>query len=701
MENVDDAAEQRRNRASRIAEDRTMPVTTTSTAQRDQSATDVRGRRRVVIERIAPAVDAGRFPAKRSLGEDVEVTADIFCDGHDRIAAELSYRHSDSSAWRTTDMKPLVNDRWTGTFSVDTLGQYEFTIRAWVDHFGTWQRDLERKYDADQDITVDLKAGADLIEAAADNCAGPLARELKSRARELTDTSQPVDDRVLLALDEHLARLVRTHAPTLEPAESGDPLRIHVDRERARFSSWYELFPRSTAPDPGRHGTFADVEARLPYVAQMGFDVLYMPPIHPIGRAFRKGPNNTLTPRKSDPGSPWAIGAEEGGHKSIHPQLGTLDDFRRLVAAARDHDIEIALDIALQCAPDHPYVKEHPEWFRKRPDGSIQYAENPPKKYQDIYPFDFETEAWESMWRELKSIFDFWIEQGVTIFRVDNPHTKAFSFWQWCIGEITRDRPDIIFLSEAFTRPKVMYRLAKLGFTQSYTYFAWRNQPWEIEQYFTELTQTDVVDFFRPNAWPNTPDILTEYLQQGGRPASMIRLILAATLCANYGIYGPVFELCEVEPRQPGSEEYLDSEKYQQRTWNLDDPRSLRHLIGRVNRIRRQNSALQHDRSLRFHHVDNPSMVCYSKQSPDGRNTIVTVVNTNPYQLEAGTVSLDLSALGLETDRRYQVHDLLTDARYIWHGPHNYVELDPGVLPAHVFAVRQHHRTEQNFEYFL
>lgn len=683
-----------------FGEVRNMPVTTTRKVKAERDSA-VPGRQRVVIERMSPSIDDGRFPAKCSIGETVNVEADIFCDGHDRLAAELRYRYADTGPWRTVEMKPLVNDRWSGSFAVEKLGSYEFAITAWVDHFDTWRHDLEKKHAAGQDIAVELQAGAQMIESAASRCDGALARELQARAAELTDAEQPTGERVLLALDDHLARLVRQHAERLEPADSGTPLRLVVDRERARFSAWYELFPRSASPDPERHGTFRDVEARLPYIARMGFDVLYLPPIHPIGRSYRKGPNNRLKAGPKDPGSPWAIGAKEGGHKSIHPDLGTIEQFHQLVAAARDHEMDVALDIALQCSPDHPYVTEHPEWFRKRPDGTIQYAENPPKKYQDIYPFDFETDAWESLWHELKSIFDFWIEHGVSIFRVDNPHTKSFAFWEWAIGEIRRDRPDIIFLSEAFTRPKVMYRLAKLGFTQSYTYFAWRNQPWEIEQYFSELTQTGIADFFRPNAWPNTPDILTEYLQHGGRPASMIRLILAATLCANYGIYGPAFELCDVAPREPGSEEYLNSEKYQRRTWNLDDPRSLRQLIARVNRIRRHNTALQFDRPLRFHHVDNPSLVCYSKQSPDGRNTIVTVVNTNPYQAEAGTVSLDLDALGVDEARQYQMHDLLTDARFFWHGPHNYVRLDPGVMPAHVFCVRQYHRTERDFDYFL
>jgi starch synthase (maltosyl-transferring) len=474
-----------------------------------------------------------------------------------------------------------------------------------------------------------------------------------------------------------------------------------VDRERARFSTWYEMFPRSAAPDTGRHGTFRDCEAWLPRIAQMGFDVLYFPPIHPIGRGRRKGRNNTLAAGPDDVGSPWAIGSTEGGHKAIHPALGTLADFRRLVDAARSHGLEIALDIAYQCAPDHPYVTEHPAWFRHRPDGSVQFAENPPKKYQDIYPFDFESDDWRGLWQELKSVLDFWIDQGVTIFRVDNPHTKAFAFWEWAIAEVKRAHPDVIFLSEAFTRPRVMHRLAKLGFTQSYTYFAWRNTKQELTDYFTELAHGAGREYFRPNAWPNTPDILTEYLQFGGRPAFMVRLVLAATLAASYGIYGPAYEAVEAKPREPGSEEYLDSEKYELRAWALDRPDSIAGFIARVNRVRRENAALQSDAGLRFHGVDNESMICFSKGTDSADNVVLTVVNLDPYNAQSGWVELDLAALGLDPATPYQMHELLSDARYLWTGARNYVRLDPARAPAHVFRLRRRVRTERDFDYFL
>ena len=476
---------------------------------------------------------------------------------------------------------------------------------------------------------------------------------------------------------------------------------MNVERAKARFSAWYELFPRSFASTPGAHGTLRDCMDRLPYVAGMGFDVLYLPPIHPIGNSFRKGKNNTLAAGADDVGSPWAIGAKEGGHKAIHPQLGSLADFKRLVAEAKKFDIEIALDIAFQCTPDHPYVTEHPEWFRKRPDGSIQYAENPPKKYQDIYPLDFECENWQELWNELKSVILFWCEQGVRIFRADNPHTKAFPFWEWVIGGVKKDYPDALFLAEAFTRPKVMYRLAKLGFSQSYTYFAWRNTKSELIQYFTELAQTEVSDFFRANLWPNTPDILTEYLQFGGRPAFMTRLVLAAMLGASYGIYGPAFELCENVPREPGSEEYLNSEKYEIKHWDLEKPDSLRELIARVNRIRRENPALHSDRSLRFYPIDNPEILCFGKRTEDLSNVIVVAVNLDPHHTQSGWVELPSEELGLDPQQTFQMHELLTDARYLWQGKRNYIQLDPNSVPAQIFHVRPRIRREQDFDYFM
>lgn len=646
------------------------------------------GRRRAVIEGVSPEVDGGRFPAKRVAGDPVAVEADIFGDGHDLVSAVLMHRRKGDSEWTEAAMTPLANDRWQASFSAAEPGRYEYTISAWVDHFKTWQYDLGKRIQAGTDTDIDYEIGAALVRDAAARATGPDALWLESAARDMRQPSE--------ALSAMMARYAdRSLATTYEKV-----LEIVADPLRARFGAWYELFPRSASNDL-RHGTFRDCEARLPYVADLGFDVLYFPPIHPIGRKFRKGPNNTMAPNPEDPGSPWGIGGEEGGHKSIHPELGTIEDFDHLVARARTYDIAIALDVAFQASPDHPYVKEHSEWFRKRPDGTIQYAENPPKKYQDIYPFDFETPAWREMWLELKSVFDFWISHGVKIFRVDNPHTKALTFWEWCLNSLKDEHPDTIFLSEAFTRPRLKYRLAKIGFTQSYTYFPWRHGKWELEQYFTEITRPPVSDFFRGNHWPNTPDILTEFLQTGGRSGFMLRYLLASTLAASYGIYGPAFELMENRPMRPGSEEYLNSEKYQIRSWDLEREDSLRDLVSLVNRIRRENAALQNDTTLRFHPISNEAMMAYSKQSFDGSNLIVTVVNLDHRRKNAGMLDLPLETLGLDTSTPYQVHELLTGARYLWSGPRNYVELDPESVPAHIFRVRRRLRTERDFEYFL
>jgi starch synthase (maltosyl-transferring) len=658
---------------------------------------DEAGRQRVIIEGVEPEIDCGRFPIKRVVGEAVAVEADAFTDGHDAIVCRLLWRPESEKAWQEAAMEPLGNDRWRASFPVTAEGRWLYTVTAWVDLFKTWRRDLQKRVDAGQDVAVDLRVGAGLVrEASARAGKKGDGKVLAGLASDL-EKGPDVRGRIQLALDEELAQLMGRHADRRAASTYHRELGIVVDRERARFSSWYEMFPRSCGPE-GRHGTFKDCEARLPYVAGMGFDVLYLPPIHPIGTTFRKGKNNAVAAEPGDVGSPWAIGSEEGGHKAIHPDLGTAADFRRLVAKARQHGMEVALDIAYQCSPDHPYVREHPEWFRKRPDGTIQYAENPPKKYQDIYPFDFETEAGRELWEELKSVVDHWIGEGVRIFRVDNPHTKPFPFWEWMIGEVKRKHPDVLFLSEAFTRPKIMYRLAKLGFTQSYNYFPWRNTRWELEEYFQELTRTEVQEFFRPNLWPNTPDILTEPLQIGGRPAFAQRLLLAATLGASYGIYGPAFELLEHVPRERGSEEYRDSEKYQLRSWDLKRPDSLSELIGLVNRIRRENPALQTNATLRFHPADNDQVVCYSKTA--GENVIVTAVNLDPHHVQASWVHLDLDALGLERDQAFQVHDLLTGARYLWHGSRNFVQLDPHQVPAHVFRVRRRVRSERDFDYF-
>jgi starch synthase (maltosyl-transferring) len=654
--------------------------------------------KRVAIEAVTPEIDGGRFAVKRTVGERVVVEADAFADGHDLVACELLYRDESRADWTAAPMAPLGNDRFRGEFQVTEPGRYLYTLRAWIDRFGSWAQDLRKRVEASQEVSVDLEIGARLIEKAAGRASGTDRQALATSAAAMRAGGEPARAR---ALSAELRALMERYPPREGATEYGRELAVVVDRERARFSAWYEMFPRSCSPDPKRPGTLADCEALLPYVAEMGFDVLYLPPVHPIGKTHRKGKNNRNEALPSEPGSPWAIGGVEGGHKAIHPELGTLEDFRRLVASARERNLEVALDLAYQCTPDHPYVREHPEWFRKRPDGAIQYAENPPKKYQDIYPFDFETPEADALWKELKSVVLFWIEQGVRIFRVDNPHTKPFDFWEWLIEGVKREHPDVLFLSEAFTRPKVMYRLAKLGFTQSYTYFAWRNTAWEISEYFRELTQTPVREFFRPSLWPSTPDILTEYLQFGGRAAFVVRFVLAATLGASYGIYGPAFELAVNRPREPGSEEYLDSEKYEVRHWDRERPESLGALIAAVNRIRRENPALQSDWSLQFHRTDNEHLLCYSKRSEVPANVLLVAVNLDPHHAQAGWVDLDLSALGLEAGESFQVHDLLAGVRYVWQGARNYLELDPRGLPVHVLCVRRRVRTERDFDYFV
>lgn len=642
----------------------------------------------MVVEGVEPQIDCGRFPVKRVLGDTVIVGADIHADGHDVIAAVVRYRHGrpgDEAPWIEVGMQPIENDRWQASFPVDALGRYEYTVEGWVDRFASWRLELSRKAEAGQDVATELHEGAALvahtIRRAPEGAAGPRIQEIL-RTLEGTGESGPS---VAAALSDDLVAFMATHADRSGTTRFDRVLEVIVERERARFGAWYEMFPRS-AVDPSRSATFEEAARMLPYVASMGFDVLYLPPVHPIGRSFRKGRNNSLTPSPGDPGSPWAIGSEDGGHTAIEPGLGTIEDFDRFVAAAAALGLEIALDIAFQASPDHPYVREHPDWFRHRPDGTIKYAENPPKKYQDIYPINFESENWQALWHELKGIFEFWIDHGVKIFRVDNPHTKPFRFWEWLLEELRRRHPDTIFLSEAFTRPKVMRYLAKVGFSQSYTYFTWRNTKQEIVEYFTELTRTDVREYLRPNLFANTPDILHAYLQLGGRPAFQVRLVLAATLGASYGIYSG-FELAENVPVCPGSEEYLDSEKYQVRVRDYQQAGSLAEMIGQINAVRHVHPALQHDWGLAFHQTDNAELLAYSKRSADGGDLILVVVNLDPSNMQHGFVQLPLADWGLTPHMTIEVADLLSDERYFWRGEWNYVRLDPQDRVAHILQV--------------
>ena len=626
---------------------------------------------RVVIESVRPQVDGGRYPVKRVIGEEVLVEADVFADGHDQVAAELLYKFESERDWKSVAMQFRHNDHWAAAFTVEKLGRYQYKVRGWVDPFVTWRRDLVKRKDAAQDLSVDFLIGSKLVKDAV-----------------LADPARGSEERYQAAMAAEVP------PPAPEAVVESDALEVVVDPVKARFSAWYEMFPRSARGD-GRHATFADVVERLPYVQDMGFDVLYFPPIHPIGATARKGKNNAVAARPGDVGSPWAIGAKEGGHKAVLAELGTLEDFRRLVCEAKNRNIDVALDIAFQCSPDHPYVKEHPEWFRARPDGTVQYAENPPKKYQDIYPFDFESAAWRSLWEELASVFEFWVEQGVTIFRVDNPHTKAFAFWEWCIRELKAKHPELIFLSEAFTRPRIMHKLAKVGFTQSYTYFTWRNERWELEEYLTELSQ-QTVDFLRPNFFVNTPDILGHYLQHAGPAAFAVRAVLAAMLSPTWGVYSG-YELCENEPAAPGSEEYLNSEKYQYRPRDWAGAQAagatLAPFLARLNRIRRAHPALQELRNLRFHHADQPDLLCFSKVADradaagGGRDIVLVVVNLDWREPREATVWLDMPALGLDHNAEFLVTDELSGESYWWRQA-SYVRLDPSMVPAHIFTVR-------------
>jgi len=639
--------------------------------------------RRVLIEDVQPQVDGGVYPAKRTVGERVDVSANIYADGHDHLRAEVVYRFGESGAWMSVEMKSEMNDKWSASFYVTEKGTYYFFVQAWVDHFDTWFDGIKKKIVANVDVSLELQEGAIFLRHAADSY-----KALQTWAKELGD-SKKVRKAINRVMTEEFAEAVHLYPLRKHVARQEGELKVRVEDQGALFSAWYELFPRSSSLKPNTHGTFKDTIKLLPRIAAMNFDVLYLPPIHPIGKANRKGKNNSVTAKVGEPGSPWAIGSDEGGHKSIHPELGTMQDYQQLQKEAKKYNIRMALDLAFQCAPDHPYVAEHPEWFRQRPDGSIQYAENPPKKYQDIYPFNFETESWEELWKELKSVIFFWIEHGVTIFRVDNPHTKPFIFWEWVIGEVNKEYPDIIFLSEAFTRPKVMAALAKLGFTQSYTYFTWRVTKQEIMEYMNELVFGPSRNYFRPNFWPNTPDILPWHLQRQNQNMFIIRFALASTLSSNYGMYGPVFEFCENEPVD-GKEEYHNSEKYEIRSYDWRKTNRMTDIITIVNKARKDNPALQTTWNLQFCSVENPNLIAYLKATDDRSNMILVVVNLDPHQRQSGYIQLPLHVLGIKGRINVKLQDLVTSEDYTWTQEWNYVELQPHKMPFHLFKMEVH-----------
>jgi starch synthase (maltosyl-transferring) len=643
---------------------------------------ELKGQARVIIENVQPQVDGGLYPAKFTVGEFVRVTADIFGDGHDHIRAQVLFRQERSESWSTLELKPQWNDSWTASFQVTEKGYYFFTIRAWVDHFETWYDGFRKKAHAAVDVHVELMEGAAFLKKVGKG--DPYFQKLGEELLNKDKYAEAIEK----VLSPQFAKIVHEHPLIEHESLFEKELKLIVESKKANFSAWYELFPRSSSMEGG-HGTFTDVIRLLPRISSMGFDVLYLPPIHPIGKINRKGKNNNVRAEAGEPGSPWAIGSDDGGHKSIHPQLGTLADFKRLVQEAKKLDIDIAMDIAFQCAPDHPYVKEHPQWFRQRPDGSIQYAENPPKKYQDIYPFNFESEDWKSLWEELRSVFEFWIEQGVKIFRVDNPHTKPIRFWQWLIAEINRKHEDIIFLSEAFTRPRIMASLAKVGFTQSYTYFTWRVTKEELVEYVNELVNTNSRFYFRPNFWPNTPDILPFHLQHQNENVFILRLAMAATLSSSYGIYGPAYEFYDNQPI-PGREEYLNSEKYEIKKYDWKKTNRMTDIITLINRARKSHPALQSTWNIQFCEIHQPNLMAYVKATEDLRDAFLIVVNLDPHNRHSGFVQLPKERLKLKDHVNVKLHDLITDEHYTWTQEWNYVELDPYKMPFHLFKLEIH-----------
>jgi starch synthase (maltosyl-transferring) len=641
----------------------------------------INGQQRVIIENLQPEVESGLFPAKRTIGEFVEVTADIYCDGHDHLRAHLLYKKQDQEKWSTVEMKAGFNDQWSASFKVTERGYYVFTVLAWIDHFDTWYDGFKKKAKANVEVLLELQEGVHYLTKL-----GKGKDELLNAA-ELRLKGE-YSEAIAFVLSEEFEALVHAYPLIEHPVMPEKEYQVFVEHKKANFSTWYELFPRSASLE-GRHGTFRDVIRLLPRISQMGFDVLYLPPIHPIGKINRKGKNNNVTSLPGEPGSPWAIGSDEGGHKAIHEELGTLEDYKALIAEAKKLQIDIALDVAFQCAPDHPYVKKHKDWFKIRPDGSIQYAENPPKKYQDIYPFNFESDDWKNLWDELLSVITFWIDNGVKIFRVDNPHTKPISFWEWAIAEVNKKHDDIIFLSEAFTRPKVMASLAKVGFTQSYTYFTWRVSKYEIEEYMNELVFGPSRNYFRPNFWPNTPDILPFHLQHQGENIFIIRLALAATLCSNYGIYGPVYEFYENQPI-PAREEYFNSEKYEIKIHDWKKTNRMTDIIAMLNQARKENEALQSTWNLRFCFIDEPNIIAFVKTTEDQSNMFLVIINLDPHGRHSGYVQLPKEHLKLEDRINLKLHDIVTDEHYTWTQEWNYVELDPYKMPFHLFKLEVH-----------
>jgi len=639
---------------------------------------------RIIIENIKPQIDGGIFPIRRVMGETVHVTADIFSDGHDLIKADLLVKHEFDKKWTEVSMHPVDNDQWTGAFTVAKQGWYTYCVEGWVDHALTWQKGTELKIKDSQKVKSEILEGVTYLQSI-EKLADPNDKKKVKEFIKLFKKSPDSENTKKVVTSKELKAILGKYPLRLHSSYSQE-LRVYVDINKALFSTWYEFFPRSSSPKKHTHGTFKDCIKLLPRIANMGFDVLYFPPIHPIGEKNRKGKNNSARAEKGDPGSPWAIGSRLGGHKDIHPELGSLKDFKLLIAKAKSLGIDIAMDIAFQVAPDHPYVKAHPEWFKWRPDGTIQYAENPPKKYQDILPFYFETEDWKNLWNELLSVFLYWIEEcGVKIFRIDNPHTKPFMFWGWLIEEVKKFYPDTLFLSEAFTRPKIMMELAKQGFTQSYTYFAWRVTKNDLAGYLNEITGTEVREYFRPNFWPNTPDINPYHLQGANESTYLQRYFLSATLSSNTGLYGPTFELM-ISDALVGKEEYLNSEKYEIRNWDWNADNKIIRVISIINKARKENASLQQTNNIEFCETDNDMILSYCKFNENNENLTLMVINLDSYYSRQGWIKAPLHRIGITAGQSFHLEDLITHDSYIWDKEWNFVELHP-TLPFHLFKI--------------
>lgn len=645
-------------------------------------------RNRVIIENVKPEIDGGRYYIKRTVGETVTVTADIFGDGHDVIRASVLLKHESETDWSEFEMNALPNDAWITSFVPTKKGNYDYQVTAWVDNLTTWHKGFLKKNADGQHLDVELAVGVALLKEAVAQYSAAEAKEIKQYIKILED-KKDYPKAIATVITEGFAELILTF-PLKQFVTEHPMLRVKVERDLAAFSAWYELFPRSTSIVPFQHGTLKDVERLLPRVAEFGFDILYMPPIHPIGEINRKGKNNSVTAKEGEPGSPWAIGSKHGGHKAVEPALGTLDDYVHLIQSAKKYNIEIALDLALQCAPDHPYIKENPQWFTWRPDGTIMYAENPPKKYQDIVPLNFECEDWQNLWDELLSVVLFWVEKGITVFRVDNPHTKPIPFWEWCMAETHKVNPDVIFLAEAFTRPKIMGSLGKIGYTQSYSYFTWRVKKQEIIDYMTTLTQTESREYYRPNFWPNTPDILPYHLHNRNSNAFYLRYALAGTLSSNYGVYGAAYEFIDNESLH-GREEYFNSEKFEIKHYDWSARNRMTDLMTQINNIRRANTALQTTWNIHFTATSSDNLLSYVKISPDTEggkpNIIWCVANLDTEATVAGLVSVPKDVFGIKKNVNLVVTDLLTGETYYWKEDSNYVELNPYKSPIHIFKV--------------